>query len=80
MNKEQFIKKVAEKFGGAVTIETQSGDYTIEESDNFIGGNEGEYMSDLLGNISYSSLEDIASAMYDYIVNELEEEILHVIG
>jgi hypothetical protein len=77
MNREDFIKEVKE-LGEGCTIETNDGEYSIEDGSYFVGGEEGTFMSELLGNVYYEDIEDIASAMYDYIVNTLHEEIIDV--
>ena len=78
MNKQEFINQVVEKYDGSVTIITNDGEYDIMDGSNFVGGTEGTYMSDLLGNIYYNDLSSIAGKLYDYITKELQEEIEEV--
>jgi len=75
MNEQEFINKVEECFTDEVTITTNDGEYTIQDGSYFVGGEEGTFMSELLGNVYYDSLEDIAMSMYSYITNDLKEEI-----
>jgi hypothetical protein len=77
MDREDFIKEV-KLLGEGCTIETNDGKYTIEDGGSFLGGIEGTFMSELLGNVYYDDIEDIAYAMYNYIVNKLHEEIIDV--
>ena len=78
MNKQEFINEVVEKYDNTVTVITNDGEYDIMDGSNFIGGTEGTYMCDLLGNIYYNNLNSIAGKLYDYITKELEEEIEEV--
>jgi hypothetical protein len=59
----------------SIIIVTNEDEYTIEDGESFVGGFPNTYMSELLGNVAYDSLESIGSAIYDYIVNELNETI-----
>jgi hypothetical protein len=78
MSKEEFISDVNTNYCDSVTIETDKDEYTIENGENFIGGFEGTFMSELLGNVYHENLDHIASSMYDYIVDELNEIIINV--
>lgn len=78
MTKQEFVNEVENNFFGEVTIVTNEDEYSIEDSENFIGGIEGCYTSELLGNVAYSNLKDISEEVYDYIVNTLKETIENV--
>ena len=48
------------------------------DGSNFVGGFEGTYMCELLGNIYYDQLPAITGALYDYITKGIKEEILAI--
>lgn len=85
MNKEKFLDELLQYEGeNCITIETIAEDgeensCTIEDGGNFIGGTEGTFMSDLLGNIYFDDLDSIACRVYDYITKELKEKIVDVV-
>lgn len=76
MNKKEFLEDVLlledENY---IEIETNEDTHTIEDGEAFISGTAGTYMSELLGNVSYNDLESITNDIYDFIVNELGEDI-----
>jgi hypothetical protein len=51
----------------------------IEDGGNFIGGIEETWMSEILGNVYYKTLQGIGIAVYNYITNELNEKIEEVV-
>ncbi len=75
MEKQEFLNQVLEIGEPTITIETAENEFTIEDGADFVGGKEGTFMSELLGNVYYDSLESISVEMYNYITNELKEEI-----
>lgn len=79
MNKDEF-KAELKQFEGeeSITIITNEDEYTIEDGESFLGGLPNTYMSTLLGNIAYDSLESAGLAVYNYIVNTLGETIEEV--
>lgn len=78
VDKKEFVQAVEEYFSGDVTIETNEGEYRIEDGDNYVGGLPGTYMCELLGNVSYSSLGAISNEVYNYVTQEMEEVIVDV--
>lgn len=80
MERENFIKQCEEcgKMGDCITIETNDGEYTIEDGENFLGGIQNTWESELLGHVAYDSIKSIAIAVYSYITNELNETINEV--
>ena len=78
MDKKEFVQAVERCFEGCVTIVTAESSYTIEDGDSYVGGLPGTYMSEWLGNVSYSSLGTISNEIYVYITQELDEVIIDV--
>jgi hypothetical protein len=81
MNKEEFLKELLQYTEeNCITINyTDEMQTDIEDGGNFIGGIEGTWMSEILGNVYYESLEAIGTAVYNYITNELGETIEEVL-
>lgn len=77
-NKQELIDEVAAKYDGSVTVVTNKSEYEIMDGSNFVGGFEGTYMCELLGNIYYDQLPAITGALYDYITKGIKEEILAI--
>ena len=79
MNRDEFKAELKQYEGEeSITIVTNEDEYTIEDGESFLGGLPNTYMSELLGNIAYDSLESAGLAVYDYIVNTLGETIEEV--
>lgn len=78
MNRDEF-KDFLKTYEGeeyiTVTIVTNEEEYTIEDGESYLGGLPNTYMSELLGNVAYDSLESAGLAVYDYIVNTLGEKV-----
>lgn len=81
MNKNEFLNKVMEiKESEIIEVITNGEEeILIEQGDNFIGGRKETYMSSILGDVYYSSLDSIATALYDYLTEELMLEVKEVI-
>lgn len=79
MNRDEF-KQELKQFEGQdnLTIVTNEDEYIIEDGESFLGGSPDTYMSELLGNVAYPSLESAGLAVYDYLVNKLGETVVEV--
>lgn len=80
MNRDEFLNELLQYDGeNCITINyTDDMQTNIEDGGNFIGGIEGTWMSEILGNVYYQTLESIGIAVYNYITNELNETIEEV--
>lgn len=59
---------------GECTITCSNGDeYNICPATQYVGGEEGYYMCDRLGNVQYDNIEEICNDLLDNIEGEIEE-------
>lgn len=74
---KEFLKKYEGEEYITVTIVTNEDEYTIEDGES-LGGSPNTYMSELIGNEVFETLESAGLTVYDYIVNTLGETVEEV--
>lgn len=78
MNKNKAFFKMVDtinEFGQCTVYLEDSDEIVIEPAENFIGGEEGYYMCDVLGNIQYDNLEEICEDVLELIDDRKIESI-----
>lgn len=78
MDKELAVEEMIEtirEFGQCSVFLADDDEIAISPATDYIGGEEGYYMCDALGNIQYSNIEEICEDVMDFID---DREILHV--
>lgn len=75
MDKNKYLEEMIgtiQEFGQC-TIYLSDGDMIcIEPAENFIGGEEGYYMCDVLGNIQYYDIANICEEVLEYIEVDID--------
>lgn len=54
-----------------VTIDLDDGySYQVGDASNWIGGSEGRFMSDLLGNVEYGTMEGVIDGIFTFLAEK----------
>ena len=82
MTKSEFIKECTEVFEAGDCIEfslvSDGSTVVIAESEYWVGGIEGHYGCDILGNVVYDDYEWMVEVVADYVYDELKDEVEEV--
>lgn len=76
MNKTEALNLMIEtvkEFGQCSVILVNGDEVNISPATDYVGGEEGYYMSTNIGNVMYDNIEEICSALLKTIDEEIEE-------
>ncbi len=77
MGREKAFEEMVEtlnEFGECLVITESGEEYSVAPATDFVGGEEGYYMCDVLGNVMYSNPEEICAEL----LNNIKEEVVEV--
>ena len=63
---EEMIETIKE-FGQCSVFLADEDEIAISPATDYVGGEDGHYMSDVLGNIQYNNIEEICQDVLDFI-------------